>query len=131
MSANNRKCLLCGTEYEYCPTCGHKIYDLWKVNFCSRNCKDVYQTVVDFNCESKTAEETKEILKTLDLSKKDQYKVSIKESLNKIYKEENQKVVTLPKKDEAPQVSINVNTNAKENNLYSRNKYTKAKYGKR
>lgn len=123
MSANNRKCLLCGTEYEYCPSCGHKIYDLQKVNFCSRNCKDVYQTVVDFNCESKTADETKEILKTLDLSKKDQYKESIKESLNKIYKDE------IP--DDTSKTSGNIITNVKENNLYSRNKYTKAKYGKR
>lgn len=119
--ASSRKCLLCNKIYEYCPQCGHKDYDLWKITFCSLNCRSVFQTLVDYNLGAITADEAKEKLSKLDLSNKDNYNDNIKEIMNKLYpKVEEPKEETKPVQTEQPKYPIKKQDN--------KSKYPKMKY---
>lgn len=85
MSENNKKCLLCEKEYNYCPQCGHKAYDLWKITFCSANCKEIFQTCVDYNLGAITLEDAKKKLDKCDLKGKENFNADIKKILEEIY----------------------------------------------
>lgn len=40
--SKDRRCIVCGTEYEFCPHCGKVPSDLlWKNIFCSIECKEI------------------------------------------------------------------------------------------
>ena len=57
--ANNRVCLCCGNAYEYCGSCRNGVnLPAWKNLFDNENCKDVFQTVSDY--EQKAIDKTKE-----------------------------------------------------------------------
>ena len=64
-----RKCILCGKEYNYCPTCTkdrnkplwHKLYD-------SENCKNIFNALNDYNFNLISKEEAQAKLRSCDLS---------------------------------------------------------------
>lgn len=44
--ANNRTCKVCGTKYNYCPTCKNDITKpSWMNMFCSSNCYNIFMTL--------------------------------------------------------------------------------------
>jgi len=47
--AVKRKCVCCGKEYEYCPTCAKKDQPQWMVTFCSEPCKELFNIVSAYN----------------------------------------------------------------------------------
>lgn len=84
MAKTNRQCYLCQIKYEYCPDCGR--HDpAYMATFCSTNCRDIFQTLSRFGTGLISAEECKEYLEMLDLSKKDSYKESTINTINKVY----------------------------------------------
>ena len=64
-----RKCVLCGKEYEFCPTCNKdKHKPLWYKLYHDENCKSIFEALNNYNFELATKEEAKEILAKCDLS---------------------------------------------------------------
>lgn len=42
--ANNRKCIVCGTEYSYCPSCTQdRKKPKWMSRFDKEDCKDIFE----------------------------------------------------------------------------------------
>lgn len=49
MAKYTQICLLCKQTYEYCGGCSkYKNLPTYMTTFCSQNCKDIYQTMADF-----------------------------------------------------------------------------------
>ena len=85
MANNNKKCLLCGTEFKFCPTCQQKSSaDAWKNIFDSENCRKIFHVACDFAQKAIDANEAKKILSECDLSNKDSFKSDIKAFVNEI-----------------------------------------------
>lgn len=41
-----RICVVCGTHYKYCPSCGQdNPADTWRFIYCSENCRQIFKTV--------------------------------------------------------------------------------------
>ena len=60
MAKTNRTCKVCGLEYYFCPACSATKANpqpKWKINYCSENCKTIFDTVVKYNCEDITKED--------------------------------------------------------------------------
>ena len=69
---NNKKCIICGTVYSYCPVCGEdKNKPSWYMIFDSDNCNNIYDIVTGYRDAKYTIKEANELLKNCDLSKID------------------------------------------------------------
>lgn len=66
---NNLKCLICGSEYDYCPNCGDNGNQSWRVSFCSENCNKLYDVITGFRDERYSKNEAYEKLQECDISK--------------------------------------------------------------
>ena len=87
--ANNIKCVLCKTEYEYCSGCRkHRLEPIWKKLYCSENCKNIFTALNDYSFKKATKEETKELLSKCDLSL----------DLNDYYRGEIEEIMSKPKR---------------------------------
>lgn len=90
--ANNRVCLCCGNAYEYCGTCKRGVnLPAWKNLFDTENCKDIFQTVSDYEQKAIDKAKAKKILASCDL--KHSFKNNIKETIDKITKEDKKDAV--------------------------------------
>ena len=87
MQKPNCKCLTCGTEYYFCRTCRNK-EPAWKADYCSENCKTVFETVSSFTCGSLTKDEAKANLSECDVK---QLRPTVKEVVDTIYGKKTQK----------------------------------------
>ena len=66
---NNRKCIICGKEYSYCPVCGQDLKKpSWFSIFCGENCNSIYETVTTYRDGGCTVEAARDVLNGLDLS---------------------------------------------------------------
>ena len=66
---NNRKCIICGKEYSYCPICGQDLKKpSWYTIFCGDNCNEIYETVTAYRDGGCTLDAARDILNGLDLS---------------------------------------------------------------
>ena len=84
-----RKCILCGKEYEYCPSCRKDAKkETWYAIYDSENCKNISKALTDYNLKRITKEEANETLSTCDLSIK----------LNDHYRSEIEEIMTKPKR---------------------------------
>ena len=85
MADYNKKCLLCGKDFKFCPTCYQKSpADAWKNIFDKENCRIIFNLVCDFAQKEVDVETAKDILSRCDLSDKDSYKVDIKGYIDEI-----------------------------------------------
>lgn len=90
--ANNRVCLCCGNAYEYCGSCRNGVnLPAWKNLFDNENCKDVFQTVSDYEQKSIDKTKAKKILDSCDL--KHTFKSNIVKLVDEITKEEKREPV--------------------------------------
>ncbi|MCQ2147443.1 MAG: hypothetical protein MJZ16_08000 [Bacteroidales bacterium] len=63
-----RKCVVCGTEYEYCPTCYRdKFKPKYMLTIHSENCKGIWDVMSAYATKQLTKEEAKEFLAELDV----------------------------------------------------------------
>lgn len=79
-----RKCIVDGTEYEYCSSCGSSKKQGYSVLFCCENCKNVFVICQDYNVGKINIAKAKEELKKCDLSKIDTFEKSTKAIIEKI-----------------------------------------------
>lgn len=83
--ANNRKCINCGTEYSFCPSCAKDRFKPgWMKLYCSENCKNIFDALNEYFFGNITKEEAIEKLEMCDLSKRDTFNEGIKEDLDKV-----------------------------------------------
>ena len=83
----NRTCKACGESYYFCPNCsGSPATEKYRTMFCSKNCRDVFQTCVRYNMKHITKDEAKSDLSQLDLSKRAQFSEQLKADIDEIMK---------------------------------------------
>lgn len=87
-----RICVLCGKEYHYCPSC-YKDKDLapWHIIYCSDNCKDVFETLNDYNFKKISKQIAKQQLSKCDLSKLEEYSDGSKDLISEIMGKDKKK----------------------------------------
>lgn len=74
MAKNNKKCILCGREYRYCPSCKeHEDKPIWMNSYCSESCKDLFLTATDYLVGLVTKEQMKAVIDRSDLSRRDTF----------------------------------------------------------
>ena len=87
MEKKTRICSVCGSSYTFCPRCNEdRDKPNWYFAFCSENCKNIYDTASKFEDGRISGEEAYKSLKELDLSRKEFFGYSYKESIKKINK---------------------------------------------
>lgn len=85
MAKLNRKCIICGTRYSYCPHCSEDANKpTWMAIFCGENCKDIYTTLDDFRDGRISREDAKTVLNGLDLSPIEKLPKNFQEIFNEI-----------------------------------------------
>ena len=66
---NNRKCIICGKSYSYCPQCGRDAgKPTWYFIFDGQNCHDIYEVCTQYRDNEINAEKAYELVSKLDLS---------------------------------------------------------------
>lgn len=85
MAKLNRKCIICGTRYSYCPHCSEDTNKpTWMAIFCGENCKDIYTTLDDFRDGRISREDAQTVLNGLDLSPIEKLPKNFQEIFNEI-----------------------------------------------
>lgn len=68
MANGNKKCVICGKNYSYCPHCGEaKRLPTWLMIFCGEDCNTIYNTVVAWKEGNITTEEAYNSLSSIDV----------------------------------------------------------------
>lgn len=107
MAKLNRKCIICGTRYSYCPHCSEDTNKpTWMAIFCGENCKDIYTTLDDFRDGRISREDAQTVLNGLDLSPIEKLPKNFQEIFNEIMVEENIKTMDEAVEDTADAVDI-------------------------
>lgn len=102
MNKNNlRMCCVCHKEYPFC-LCNpeDRLKPTWHFAYCSENCKDIYNVTSAFEDGRMTDIEAKEKLEKLDLSRKEYFGESYKNSIASIMKAKAQVIKKENKKTE-------------------------------
>lgn len=116
MAKLNRKCIICGTRYSYCPHCSEDTNKpTWMAIFCGENCKDIYTTLDDFRDGRMSKEDAQVVLNGLDLSPIEKLPKNFQEIFNEIMVEEDIKTMDEAVEDTADAVDIaELNNNNEE-----------------
>lgn len=94
-----RTCAVCYSSYKFCPRCSEDANkEPWHFTFCSSNCKNIYDVTSSFEDGRISKDEAASKLKDLDLSKREYFGKSYKDTISKILKTE--KVIIKDKKEE-------------------------------
>ena len=117
---NNRKCIICGHSYHFCPTCGEDAgKPTWYFIFDGENCHNIYEVCTQYRdgkIDVKTAYET---ISLLDISNLDDFAEATKTQIMEIMKYKEDKDV-----DSENTANINSNNNLPKIN-YAKNKIKK------
>ena len=117
MGRRTRECLLCGTRYEYCPTCSQdKMKPSWMTEFHNENCKNIFDICTRFNMELMNKEEAQKALSTCDLSNKESFKACVQRDFKNIFAEESKSVQTKASKPVTKTTKSHVVVNKTEEN---------------
>ena len=81
--ATERKCLVCGKKYEYCPHCNKSNLNIWKSTYCSEACRDIFNLCCDFEGKRISQEDSYNKLIELNINDINAQK-SVKGSVEKI-----------------------------------------------
>ena len=113
---NNRTCIICKTQYHYCPNCGSDAgKPTWYFIFDGQNCHDIYEVCTQYRDNEIDAETAYGLISKLDLSKIDDFSEGTRlqiEEIIKLHEETAAKeVVVEEEKTEAPKETFFKNTN--------------------
>lgn len=106
-----RMCCVCHKEYPFC-LCNpeDRLKPTWYFAYCSENCKDIYNVTSAFEDGRMTDIEAKEKLEKLDLSRKEYFGESYKNSIASIMKAKAQVIKKENKKTETKSVKKDIIT---------------------
>lgn len=111
MVSKERICSVCKRTYKYCPLCKEDAKKpTWLFAFCSENCKDIYNITSSFEDGCMTDTEAKAKLEKLDLSRKEYFGESYKNSIASIMKAKAQVIKKGNKKTEVKSVKKDIVT---------------------
>lgn len=69
MAKKNRTCVVCKSQYQYCPNCAADAgKPTWMFSFCSETCSRLYDVVTPFNLGYEDKETAQKKLKSIDLT---------------------------------------------------------------
>lgn len=106
MKRANRKCIVCGKEYEFCDSCGSKEItrdQMWKALYHDKNCQHIYEALSAYLVGTKSNDEVIEMMSKCNFDG-----IELNPALHKAY-EEIMELATAPKTEE-PKEEINENT---------------------
>ena len=111
-----RTCVLCGKTYSFCPVCNpeDRLKPTWYFCWCSDNCHEIDEVTSAFEDWRMTDIEAKAKLEKLDLSRKEYFGESYKNSIASIMKAKAQVIKKENKKTEAKSVKDIVTKVGKE-----------------
>ena len=105
--ANNRICLTCGTAYEYCGSCRNsRNLPMWKNLFDTENCKNIFQTVSDYEQKGIDKTTAKKMLAECNLKDKKNLKENILKIVNEITVEKKEPTASSVKKAQPSEEKI-------------------------
>ena len=88
MARRERKCYLCGEQYQYCRTCSQdRAKPAWMSEFHSESCKDVFDICTRYNMGLLTQAEAQDALASCDLSNRENFKSYVQTDLENIFAE--------------------------------------------
>ena len=94
MEKNNRKCLVCGKEYRYCPSCKEDMgKPTWKALYDNENCRTIFDILVAFNSDHITATDAKGKLEKCNLNT--YIKPKLKKEIDAILETVDEKTVSI------------------------------------
>lgn len=107
-----RTCMLCRKKYSFCPVCNpeDKSKPTWYFCWCSDNCHEIDRIASAYEDGRINDIEAKEKLSKLDLSKKDNFGESYKNSIASIMKAKAQVIKKENKKTEVKSVKKDIVT---------------------
>ena len=106
-----RICSVCKRTYKYCPSCKEDAKKpTWLFAFCSENCRTIYNITSDFENKQLPDIEAKAKLEKLDLSRKEYFGESYKNSIASIMKAKAQVIKKENKKTEVKSVKKDIVT---------------------
>lgn len=110
-----RTCCVCRQKFSFCPVCNSEDMNkpLWHFAYCGENCKSIYEITSAFEDGRMTDIEAKEKLEKLDLSRKEYFGESYKNSIASIMKAKAQVIKKENKKTEVKSVKKNIVTKVK------------------
>ena len=82
-----RKCVLCGTQYIYCPHCKDDPKETWRFLYCSDNCRDVYHIIELWIAKKLTSVQARNQLEKCTLPPMEDIKEALRKNIEQIYKE--------------------------------------------
>ena len=107
MSKFDKECILDHTKYLYCSGCSdYAKYPRWMESFCSDNCRQIFNTVMEYRAGVKTGLQAKAALSKLDLSGKDHFDNGIKEFVTAIMAEKDEEPVVEVKEHKADEPKV-------------------------
>ena len=79
-----RSCLVCGSKYKYCGHCNkNNIVERWKNTYCSKECRELFNTCSNFEGGLITGKEAYKIITGLNINLNNVTK-AVKGSVDKI-----------------------------------------------
>ena len=107
-----RTCILCKQNYSYCPVCNpeDRLKPTWYFCYCSDNCHDIDSIASAYEDGRMTDIEAKTKLEKLDLSRKEYFGESYKNSIASIMKAKAQVIKKENKKTETKSVKKDIVT---------------------
>jgi len=83
---NLRICICCGKEYEYCPRCGkYDQYPRWMTNFHDANCREIFQTTIEYVAHNITDDQARTRLAKCNLSDKENFDPAVRDMIDRLY----------------------------------------------
>lgn len=105
MGRKHRECYLCGTKYEYCPTCSQdRMKPTWMSEFHSESCKNIFNICTHFNLGMMSKEEAQAALNNCDLSNKENFKSYVQVDIENIMAEPEK--VAVVEAEQQPKVKM-------------------------
>lgn len=112
-----RTCVLCKQNYSYCPVCNpeDRLKPTWYFCYCSDNCHDIDGIASAYEDGRITDTEAKAKLEKLDLSRKEYFGESYKNSITSIMKAKPQVIKKENKQSEVKSDKKDIVTKGEEN----------------
>ena len=108
---NNRKCIICGHAYHFCPTCGEDAgKPTWYFIFDGENCHDIYEVCTQYRDGKIDVKKAYELISKLDLSNIEDFVEVTKNQIKEIIRlnEEATKVKESVEKAEVKNETVKV-----------------------